>query len=594
MGGGSQNWLSVQSPSTPSISQNRYLNNEVHAFSFNNVWKLRKDYQLNANLNYTNDQQDKKSYSLTQYLLLGDSLLSIEERMSSRLYKNQGSADIILNANTKQFYLDNTLSLKGVWDSENGNVFTSGDNVFQQLDKPNYNFSNAFRLIKNYPKTSLTFSSSNSYSSTTNNLLVEPMLYDFLFDPAGSLSSGLTQDLLLNNFTSNNSVAFGFDHGKWKQNYSVGFNANLQRLATELFPETASSTPDSLVNDLSWNRFEWIVRPSYSYQYNRLRVMLGLPVQYVMLREDDRIPATQNNTDRFFVNPSLSILYKLSPYWDASANAAFQNTLGGLNLAYTGYIMSSYRSLQRNQGKLYELQMQNYSFNLSYRNPIYSLFGNIGASYSNRLANLLYSSNYSGILRVQTSYDLPNTTEMINLSGSVSKGLDIIASTLTLGGNYALSNGVQMNQGTVMHYDNQQYSANGSINTKIGKWANLTYRLEYAQNRRTVENSQNPVLPINTYMQRAQLNLFPVKNLTMNFSWEQFYTSAITSGSRNMSFGDINIRYKFPKAEIIFDYTNIFNSKEYVSASYSNTSTYFYSYTLRPAEAMLKLRFKII
>jgi len=594
----SQNWLSVQSPSTPSISQNRYLNNQVHAMSFNNVWRLKKNYQLNANLNYTHDRQDKRSYSLAEHRLPGDSLLTIEERLSSRLFKNQGSADIILNANTKQFYLDNNLSLKGAWDTENGNALTSTDSIYQYLDKPNYSLRNAFRLIKNYPRTSLTFSSTNSYASTPNNLRVEPMLYDFLFDPAASLSKGLEQELLLNNFASANSVSFGFDHGKWKQNYSVGFNADLQRLTTELYPQAPSgaipSSPDSLTNDLSWNRFDWQIQPSYSYLYNRLRATIGLPVQYVVLQVNDRVPATQNNTDRLFLNPSLSVMYKLSPYWDASANAAYRNSLGGLSNGYTGYIMRSYRNLQRNQGKLYEQQTQSYNFNLSYRNPIYALFGNVGASYFNMRANLLFGYNYSGILRVQTSYDLLNTTEGVNLSGSVSKGLDVISSTLTAGGNYTTTRASQINQGTLMRFHNQQYGVNVSINTKVQRWANLSYRLEHTQSLNSVANENISFAPIRTYLQRAQLNLFPIKNLTMNFSWEYFYNSAITSGSRNMSFGDINIRYKLPKVEFIFDYTNLFNTKEYISASYSNTSAYYYSYMLRPAEMILKVRFKII
>jgi len=313
-----------------------------------------------------------------------------------------------------------------------------------------------------------------------------------------------------------------------------------------------------------------------------------------MLRVNDRVPATQNNTDRLFLNPSLSILYKLSPYWDASANAAYRNSLGGLSNGYTSYIMRSYRNLQRNQGKLHEQQTQSYNFNLSYRNPIYALFGNIGASYVNMRANILFGYNYSGTLRVQTSYDLPNTTEAINLSGSVSKGLDFISSTVTAGGNYATTRASQINQGMLVHFNNKQLGVNFSINTKIQRWANISYRVEHAQSFNSVENDKTSFLPIRTYLQRAQLNLFPVKNLTMNFSWEYFYNSAIASGSRNMSFGDINIRYKFPKAEVIFDYTNLFNTKEYISASYSNTSAYYYSYMLRPAEVMLKVRFKII
>ena len=601
VGGGSQNWLSVQSPSSPAITQNRFLNNQVHALSFNNVRKLAKDYQLNANINYTNDRQDKSSYSRTEHLLPDNNLLTISERLSSRSFKNQASADLILNANTKQFYLDNTLSLKGTWDSERGDAFTPADSIFQFLEKPNYSVNNAFRLIKNYPKTSLTFSSTNSYSSTPHNLQVEPMLYDFLFDSNPNTSfKGIKQDLLLNNFTSSGSVAFGFNHGKWKQNYSVGYNANFQHLSTELYPQihpyslpSSAFTLDSLKNDLRWNRIEWSVRPSYSYAYDRFRASLGLPLQYVVLQINDRIPATKEHTDRLFLNPSLSLWYKVSPYWEASANAMFQHGLGGINNAYTGYIMSSYRNLQRNEGKLYEQQRQNYSVNLSYRNPIYALFGNVGASYYNQYANLLFGYNFADILRVQTSYDIPNTTEGISVNGNISKGFDVIASTLTAGGGYTSSHASQINQGMLVNFTNRQHSVNGSINTKIQKWANISYRIQYAQSERQIDNSDNRSTPIRTYSQRVQLNLFPIKDLTINLSWEQFNNSAIVSGSRNMSFGDLNIRYKLPKVEFIFDYTNVFNTKEYISVSYSNTSTYYYAYALRPAEVMLKVRFKL-
>ena len=604
-GAGNQDWLRVQSPSSPAISQNRYLKNQVNAFSFNNLWGLKNGYQLSANLNYTNDRQDKSSYSRTDYLLPGDSLLTIEERLNSRAYKNQGSADIRLNANTKQFYLDNTLTLKGAWDTENGNALTTKESIYQRLHKPNYNFSNAFRLIKNYAKTSLTFSSSNSYASTPNNLLIEPMLYDFLFDPIessaamGSVLSpkGLKQELLLNNFSSNNSVAFGFDHGRWKQNYSVGFNANLQRLNTELHPETTSQmfipTPDSLQNDLRWNRYEWQVRPSYTYMYSRLRATIGLPLQYVLLHVNDYVPQQENNTNRLIFSPSINISYKLSSYWEASGSGSYRNNLGGINNAYTGYLMSSYRSLRRNEGRLLEQQSQNYGIGLSYRNPIYALFGNVGASYSNTRANLLFGNNHTGILNVQTSYDLPNTIEGVALQGRISKGLDIISSTISIGGSWSSSAASQINQGALVNYSNQRYSANASIDTRIKRWASFSYRLEYAQSRNKVENDDRHFTPIRTYSQQAQFNLFPIKNLIMNLNWEYFYNSAIVSGSRNMSFGNVNVRYKWPKIELILDYTNIFNAKEYTSASYSNTSTLFYAYHLRPTEILLKARFKL-
>ena len=597
---GSSNWLSVQSPSAPAISQNRYLNNRTNAFSFNNAWGLKQGYQLNANVNFTNDRQDKSSYALTTYLLPDGNQLNIEERLTSRAYKNQGSADIILNANTKQFYLDNTLTLKGAWDTENGHSLTSTQDIYQHLDKPNYNISNAFRLIKNYSKTSYTFLSNNSYNSTPNTLRVEPMLYGDLFDATVSFT-GLKQQLLLNNFSSNSSVAFGFDHGKWKQNYAIGFNANLQKLTTELYPLLSPSytsyaliLPDSLQNNLRWNRFEWQARPSFTYMYDRFRATLGLPLQYVILQVNDYIPKTKNHTGRLFLNPTLLLMYKLSACWETSLNAGYTNSLGGISNAYTGYLMNSYRNLQSNEGKLLEQQLQNYTFSLSYRNPVYSLFGSVNASYTNRHANLLFGNIYRDILRVQTTYDIPNTTEAMTVGGSISKGIDPIASTLTFRGNYTSSKGVQLNQEKLMHYDGQQYGLTGGINTKLWRWGSMSYEIRYANSQRRVEQNDNRTKPISTMSQQAKLNLFPIKNLTLNFSFEHFYNNAIESGNRNMSFGDINLRYKWPKIEVMFDYTNIFNAKEYTSASYSETSAFYYAYTLRPTEWLLKVRFKLM
>jgi hypothetical protein len=327
--------------------------------------------------------------------------------------------------------------------------------------------------------------------------------------------------------------------------------------------------------------------------YNRLRATIGLPLQFIMLHTNDYIPDKEHHNNLLLFSPSLNISYKLSPYWEVSGNGSYRNNLGGINSAYSGYLMSSYRSLRRNEGRLLEQQSQSYGIGLSYRNPIYALFGNLGASYSQTKANLLFGIKHTGILSEQTTYDMPNITEGVTVQGNLSKGLDVISSTLSIGGSYTTSGASQINQGALVRYSSQMYAANGSLDTRIKRWASLSYRLSFMESKNKVDNNDRHFAPIRTYSQQAQLNLFPIKNMIMNLNWEYFYNSAIESGSRNMSFGNINMRYKFPKIELLFDYTNIFNAKEYTSASYGNTTTLFYAYDLRPTEILLKVRFKI-
>jgi len=173
--------LSVQSPSSPPTSQRRYLYNETNIFSFNNLWKPSTDYQINTNVNYLNDRIDKSSFASTEYFLLNNEYVKIEETLNSRSYNNRANVDIQLNGNKEKFYLDNKLRFEGVWDSERGNAINR-DTIRQILEKPKYGISNSFELIKNYEKTTLRITSDNSFSTLPHNLTVEPVLYGNLFD----------------------------------------------------------------------------------------------------------------------------------------------------------------------------------------------------------------------------------------------------------------------------------------------------------------------------------------------------------------------------------------------------------------------------
>jgi hypothetical protein len=42
------------------------------------------------------------------------------------------------------------------------------------------------------------------------------------------------------------------------------------------------------------------------------------------------------------------------------------------------------------------------------------------------------------------------------------------------------------------------------------------------------------------------------------------------------------------------DWTNLFNTRQFVTYSYSDVSSYYSVYGLRPSEVMLKVRFKIL
>lgn len=593
--GNGTTFLAVQSPSAPAISQKRYLFNRAHAFTVNNLWTAGKDNQFNANISYLDDRQEKSSFSRSVYYLPADSLLTIQEQLASRETVHQLDASIHLNKNKTSYYLDNALNFKGKWNQTTGTV-ANIDTVFQALKNPFYAISNTLSVVRNYKKTSLKIYSYNGYTSTPQDLNVQPVLYADLFSGISNpvfMQQNLSQD----QFISNSRVSFGLTKGIWKQSYAMGLNASLKRFQSELQASATAgnqSIPaDSIRNYLHWNKYELYFSPDYTYAKNQLKVTASLPLSYNYLQTDDQLSGSNKNINRLFFEPSLSINYDFNLFLALVANAAYDNQLGEIGNVFTGYIMQSYRSLVRNDGQLPEQKSQSYSLNLNYRHPIKALFINFGSSYSRNENNLLYGYDYQGILSLKKTYIIPNTSSAYSLYGKISKGIDAIAGTLSLDASFNRSQSTTISQDQLIDFKNESYLLKPAVNAKLGTWASFSYSFQFSKSKNTIRNDASNFVPLRNNTQRSQLNFFPAEGLTINLAHEYFYSSAIAAGNRTMNFADTGIKYRNKNMEYAINYNNIFNVKQYISAAYNSTNTYYSAYNLRPAQVMLSLRFKI-
>ncbi|MGB4400391.1 MAG: carboxypeptidase regulatory-like domain-containing protein, partial [Daejeonella sp.] len=336
------NTLSVQSPIPPPITRERYLFNRSNTISTNNLWTLGKDYQVNANINYVNDRQEKSSYSRSVYYLKTDSLLTIEESLAATEHINLLNAVIQLNTNKKNYYLDNLLNVTGGWNGEDGNVLSTG-NIAQELNKRLYTLGNAFNLIKNFKKVNINIQSYNGYSSSPQVLKIQPFLYGNLFQNNAKLDL-MRQTLIQNHFSSTSKFTLGLGNSALKQNYTVGVNLSLQNLHSDLQARFATgeynNVPDSLRNQLQWNKYQLLFSSGYTYSKNKLKATVGFPLVYNYLYARDPVygRADRNNSKLFF-NPTLSLMYELNLFWNISAGASINNQLGEIKSGFTGYIM---------------------------------------------------------------------------------------------------------------------------------------------------------------------------------------------------------------------------------------------------------------
>jgi len=586
--------LAVQSPAFPAISQNRYLFNRAHVFTSNHMWVAGKDNQLNANISYLDDRRQNSSFSRSMYYLAGDSLLAIEETLAAAETTRQLDASFQLNKNKENYYLDNVFKIKGKWNDVAATVMKQ-DTISQQLKTPLFAVNNTLSLIKNYKRSSLKVYSYHSYSRTPENLTVNPALYGDLFSgitDAAAIRQGLVQD----QFIANNRVSFGLTEGVWKQNYDFGFNANLQHFQSDLQQVTTTgnvgAAPDTLRNRLNWNKYEVYAHPNYIYAKNAVRVTLHVPLSYNYLGTNDEVTGQDKTISRLFFNPSLTINYDFNLFLALAANARYGNQLGDIGNVFTGYVMQSYRILVRNDGQLPEKKTESYRLDLNYRHPLHAIFVNLGASYARNKMNLLYGYDYQGILSLKKTYNIPNSADTYSIYTRISKGLDFLATVLTLDATYNENSSTSISQAQLVTLKNLTYLIKPGLSAKIGTWTSLNYSFQFATSK-NILNGASTFSPIRSNTQRTQVNFFPIDGITINLAHEYFYSSAVTSGNRTMNFADAGVKYRYKNMEFSVNYDNVFNIKQYISAYYSNTNTYYSAYDLRPAQLLAGIRFKL-
>jgi len=296
--------------------------------------------------------------------------------------------------------------------------------------------------------------------------------------------------------------------------------------------------------------------------------------------------------NRWIINLSTKVSYDLTRELTIAASGNFSRNYGNMNDAYTGYIMQSYRRLLRNTiDRLFESRSGGANASLQYRNAFQALFLNIGVNYQKSWSNLLYGFDYNGIMQVKTTINQPTQSENYGLYLSGSKGYSFWQTTFNVSGGYNEGRGEQLIQNRILTYRSEGYSAGASINTTPSSLINFVYNFGWSQSRSFSEYLSVRFPAIRSYNHSASVWINPAKSIGINLKRDYRYNSAVKN--RNTTFFDAKMRYKNKQTEWELECNNLLNVKQYVLASYTDLSTYYYSYNLRQRSFLLSVRFKL-
>lgn len=573
-------------PSESGLPQKRTFANHSHVVSFNHLEKLDTNNEITVNLGYYNDRINSEGYSKRDLFMSESKRLVTEETLSSETHLHNLNGQVRYCKNSPNRFFADILNLDANWnmdDCEGLLASNSGDNnsrINQHYLRPQLSLSNTLNTTQPIGKHTLDLHFSAGYSQRPNTLTV------------ANNDEHYSQDIDSRHIAAKFSTKYDIRIGKhFHMNYGLGASANLHGIETAL---DGFEMPNySSANDLWYNTYTVVLGQSYKYDTQDYSITFGLPLELYSQTLDDHIRNDRQDYTHLLLSPSLSVSYVLGRYWTAHAGADYSRTVGDPGGIYSGFIMSNYRSFQRSYvDQLSETKNVKGEANARYRNVSLAMFGNIEIGYNRTKDNQIYGYNYQGVTSIITAISQPTVANRYRINGELTKGFDFLRSGIRIFGGSLFSDGEELIEGKLYHYDSWNVKFGGSLSFSPLGWMGVIYSCGFGYSR-SCTNNYNEGKNVRSSTQRLAMSLFPSKKLTITIAAEDNYTNHTVS-NRHAWFGDATAKLKLKRVDLELQLNNIFDQRRYTLISYSGLDIYTRTSQLRPRNALLSIRFKLL
>ena len=594
--GGVESMLGIHKPTVPNIGQSRYLNNNVFASSINTISKLGSELTFSVNANYLHDMQHSKGSSVTTYNLPNSTPITIREATTASHLVDICDFTAQLESNTERHYLNERISFAGVWNRDNGVVDSDGQIISQYFKLPKISVGNNLNIARRWDKWIINFYSDINYDTQPAVLEVRPMMFEEVIEDDDEHPNAV-QTLYGRRFMANNNMQTTYKLRRWSYMLTTQLNANVEWMKSSLNAMSDSGytlpAPISLRNDIFWSRYDIAVTPSVQYSLGqKLVIQADVPLDLMWLRSASRIEQTTiANKTKLICSPSVSLNSNITHNLKLSAQAGYNEFYGTLYDSYPGYIMTVYRVIQRKDGDISRTQYQNYTLSLSYGNAIDVLFANFDAGYFISHQNLMYNTSYRGSLSEIEAVDIPSRSNGYSASGNISKHFDVIGTTATLSGGWTQTWSQLLRDNELILSDYRMLNGELKLNTRFTRAVRFDYVAAYNRGISYIDDEQLSAIDI--FKQRADLDFIIAEKVICRLGAEHYLNTSIEGRSRNTLFVDASVRLKAKRVEYSIEARNILNNRVFVNTTNNDITGYVYSYELRPASIVFKIKFSL-
>lgn len=588
----------VQQPSPPSIRFERYNFNNSNAATLSNLFKLKNDAELNANIIFYKNKDNRHSFARTSYVIPSEEIQIVEEDILSQNRTNSIEGEFRYNVNKTNNYFNNYLDISGSWNDAVGDV-NSFKYIHQKLDNKSFYVNNITHWIKTKENgRGLEIQLNNSYKTQPHSLHIIPGLYADRFN-SGNEYAALSQNIRYNTFVSDNKLSFlaAWMIGKLKINPKANLRIDHQNFGSDMGIMDNNSLYHSLLdedmrNDISWTRINSGISIEGIYVDENMKISFNLPVIYRYTDMKTRIREEKSlNANKFYFHPSFFIKYNISSRLETKANISFYSETPSLTSLYTGYIMQNYRSMNKYDARIFDTKSFYASLGLDYKNVFEMFFAGGGINYNHMYSDAIYGQIFDGVLSINQLLIQPNRGHSLSVNGRVSKGFEWKNLTVSATTHWGKLYSDHLRQSQLVNYEREWLNANLSVNMKLSTSFLVGYKASWGRSQAKI-TSEEIFKPMQSLTNRVAIDIVLPLDISLNAAFEHYYNSVVQS-NKNFSIVDLGLTYVRNRVRYSLSWTNILNTERYISAYYGALNSYYSEYEIRPMAIMLKIKFKL-
>lgn len=575
------NISSISMPSAPGIDKRFYYFNRSHNATFNNVYRVGKSGEFGINAAYLNDRDTRRNNSSTTNFLPDGSQNIVDEVMQGTARMQKAYGDLTYLNNGDENFLKEQLKFDWSTTDADSRILAGDDDIVQIGKTDTYRLLNKFHMThRNSEDRGFEISSLVNMEKRPHSLSVSPNLFpdiitgDMLYQHVDfrnistENSAGLLSALKVGNFTLHPSAIVNYHHN------------------------ALESSLDAMRNDLTLDYLDAGLGTEIMFTTRKFHASLYVPMKYRLFRLDNKLDGIITDKNRFRVEPSLNLTYKVNSSHNLNASAALNYMTPSIETLYSGYILTSYRQLSAyDVPGLYEGMNQHYALKYDFKNILSMSFAGAEVAWYRQSPDVLYGSYYDGIVQHTISRRTSENSDMLSAKVHASQGFDWRRLKIGASFTYSYYDSPLLVQDAVVRYTGNSLGVNADVSLTPFKWLSVSYQGIYSQSA-TQQKGHERFPWLRTVTNKGTLDFTIPGGVILTTSLYHYYNN-FNDGDRSFLLLNAEAKYTIKRFSFTLSCDNLLNRKSYI---YSNLSALTESkaiYDIRPRSVLLKIRFRI-